>query len=275
MPSILITGCSSGIGYASAHYLRARGWDVIASCRQEVDCKRLRAEGFASPRIDYADEASINEGFKAALDAAGGRIDAVFNNGAFASPGYAIDIPRDAMRAIFETNLFGVHDLTRLAYAHMAARGAGRIIQCSSVLGFVGATARMPYVASKFALEGLTDVWRIENTHPEIHFSLIEPGPIGTKIRINARAHFERWVNWRNSARRADYEQKFMPRLYDDSGKKDRYELPPEAVAQKLERALLARRPKARYFVTTPTYFAFAMRQLLPTRMRDAILRRG
>ncbi|MBA4324315.1 MAG: short-chain dehydrogenase, partial [Rhodobacter sp.] len=203
--TILITGCSSGIGLDAARGLKARGWRVFATCRQEADCDRLRAEGLESFRLDYSDEASIEAAVAETLSRTGGRLDALYNNGAFACPGAVEDLPRGALREIFETNLFGYHDLTRRVIPVMRAQGHGRIVNCSSVLGLVGARWRGAYVATKFALEGLTDVLRIEMRGSGIDIILIEPGPIATRIRENAVPHFEKWVDWENSARREQY----------------------------------------------------------------------
>ena len=266
--SILITGCSSGIGLDAARTLHQRGWQVFASCRKEEDCARLRAEGIASPRLDYADEASIEAALAEVLAATGGTLDAVFNNGAYAVPGAVEDLPRGALRAIYETNLFGVHDLTRRVLPVMRAQGHGRIVNCSSVLGIVGLKWRGAYVSTKFAMEGLTDVLRLEMRDTPIDIILIEPGPITTKIRANSIPHFEKWIDWRASPRAAQYEATLVPRLYKDSGK-DAFELGPEAVTAKLIRALEAKHPRPRYYVTTPTYFMGAMRRLLPSRALD------
>ena len=266
--SILITGCSSGIGLDAARGLKARGWRVFATCRQEADCDRLRAEGMESFRLDYADEASIAAAVEEVVQRTGGRLDALYNNGAFACPGAVEDLPRGALREIFETNLFGYHDLTRRVIPLMREQGHGRIVNCSSVLGLVGLTWRGAYVATKFAMEGLTDVLRIEMKGTGIEVILIEPGPIATKIRENAIPHFERWVDWENSARREQYVS-LRGRLYDKKTKKDRFELGPEAVTAKLVRALEDRRPKARYFVTTPTHLMGLLRRVLPTRVLD------
>ena len=272
--SILITGCSSGIGLDAARGLKARGWRVFATCRQEADCERLRAEGMESFRLDYADEASIAAAVEEVVQRTGGRLDALYNNGAFACPGAVEDLPRGALREIFETNLFGYHDLTRRVIPLMRAQGHGRIVNCSSVLGLVGLTWRGAYVATKFAMEGLTDVLRIEMKGTGIEVILIEPGPIATKIRENAIPHFERWVDWENSARREQYVS-LRGRLYDKKTKKDRFELGPEAVTAKLIRALEDRRPKARYFVTTPTHLMGLLRRVLPTRVLDWVISKG
>ena len=272
--TILITGCSSGIGLDAARGLKARGWRVFATCRQEVDCERLRGEGLESFRLDYADEASIAEAVEECLRRTGGTLDALYNNGAFACPGAVEDLPRGALREIFETNLFGYHDLTRRVIPVMRAQGHGRIVNCSSVLGLVGAKWRGAYVATKFAMEGLTDVLRIEMRGTGIDLILIEPGPIATKIRENAVPHFEKWVDWENSARREQYVS-LRGRLYDKKVKKDAFELGPEAVTTKLVRALEDRRPKARYYVTTPTYLMGALRRLLPPRALGWLIAKG
>jgi len=272
--SILITGCSSGIGYNAAHGLRARGWRVFAACRKEADCERLRAEGFESPRIDYTDEASIQQGVAEVLAATGGRLDALFNNGAYACPGLVEDLPRGALREIFESNVFGWHDLTRQVIPAMRAQGHGRIVQCSSVLGLVAIGWRGAYVSTKFALEGLTDTLRLEMRGTGIHVSLIEPGPVTTRIRENARAPFERWIDWENAHRADEYRDKLRPRLYGPYSK-DTFELPPEAVTKRLIHAIESPRPQARYYVTTPTYLMGTLRRLLPTRMLDWVISKG
>lgn len=272
--SILITGCSSGIGLDAARTLHKRGWRVFATCRQETDCHRLRAEGLESFRLDYSDEASIADAVAETLQRTGGTLDALYNNGAFACPGAVEDLPRGALREIFETNLFGYHDLTRRLIPTMRAQGRGRIINCSSVLGLVGMTWRGAYVSTKFAMEGLTDVLRIEMKGTGIDIILIEPGPIATKIRENAVPHFEKWVDWEASARREQYVS-LRGRLYDKKVKKDAFELGPEAVTAKLIHALEHRRPRARYYVTTPTYLMGVARRILPTRALDWVIAKG
>ncbi len=272
--SILITGCSSGIGLDAARGLHARGWRVFATCRQEADCDRLRAEGLESFRLDYADEASIAAALAESLARTGGTLDALFNNGAFACPGLVEDLPRGALREIFEVNLFGYHDLARRVIPAMRAQGHGRIVNCSSVLGLVGMTFRGAYVATKFAMEGLTDVMRIELRGSGIEVILIEPGPIATRIRENAIPHFEKWIDWENSAR-SDLYRSLRGRLYDRKVKKDAFELEPAAVTAKLVHAVEAPRPRARYYVTTPTYLMGFARRLLPTRALDWLIAKG
>lgn len=272
--SILITGCSSGLGYDAAHGLAKRGWRVFATCRSEEDCARLRAEGLESFQLDYTSSESIKAAVAETLARTGGTLDALYNNGAFALPGAVEDLPREGLRAIYETNLFGVHELTCEVIPVMRAQGHGRIINCSSVLGLVPLRWRGAYASTKFALEGLTDTLRIEMRDTPIHIITVEPGPITSDIRQNSIAPFERFINWQASPRRAQYEANLLSRLYESRGP-DRFELPASAVTQKLVHALESARPKPRYFVTTPTYLMAAARRLLPTRALDWLIAKG
>jgi NAD(P)-dependent dehydrogenase (short-subunit alcohol dehydrogenase family) len=271
--SILITGSSSGIGLDAARGLRDAGWRVFASCRKAEDCARLQAEGFESPQIDYTDAETIVNGLAEVLEATGGTLDALYNNGAYAIPGAVEDVPTPALREIFETNVFGWHELTRLTIPVMRAQGHGRIVNCSSVLGLVGYRWRGAYVATKYALEGLTDVLRLELADAAIKVILIEPGPITSQMRNNAVPHFEKWIDWENSARRDAYQEE-LDRLYKET-EPTKYELPPSAVTKKLLHALTAQRPKPRYFVTKPTYLMGILKRILSTRMLDAVILRG
>ncbi|MBZ8117261.1 SDR family NAD(P)-dependent oxidoreductase [Roseovarius sp. LXJ103] len=272
--SLLITGCSSGIGYDAATRMRARGWRVFASCRKAEDCARLIAEGFESPLIDYSDTNTIYTGLAEVLEATGGRLDALFNNGAYACPGLVEDLPTDALRHIFEANFFGWHELSRLVIPVMRAQGAGRIVQNSSILGFVTLPWRGAYNSTKHALEGLSDTLRIEMKGTGVEVILIEPGPVTSKIRQNAIPHFERWIDWESSPRSEAYRAGLQKRLYEDSSP-DKFELPASAVTKKLIHALEARRPRARYYVTTPTHVMGFLKRVLPTRALDWLLARA
>jgi len=265
--SILITGCSSGIGLDAAQGLRARGWRVFASCRRQEDCDRLIELGFESPLIDYQNATSIEAGLNAVLAKTDGTLDALFNNGAFAVPGAVEDLPTDGLRDIFEANFFGWHELTKRVIPVMRAQGHGRIVNNSSILGFIPARWRGAYVSTKYALEGLTDVLRLEMRDTPIKVILIEPGPVTSKIRENAIPHFERWIDWEGSARVEQYGV-LRHRLYTKDGP-DAFELPPSAVTKKLVHALESQRPKPRYYVTTPTYLMGTLRRILPSRALD------
>lgn len=271
--SILITGCSSGIGEHAAHTLKARGWRVFASCRKPEDCARFKAEGFDAPLIDYEAPDTIASGLAEVLDATGGTLDALFNNGAYAVPGAVEDLPTDALRAIFQANFFGYHDLTRQVIPIMRAQGHGRIIQNSSVLGFTALRFRGAYNATKFALEGLTDTLRVEMRDTPLHIILIEPGPITSRIRQNSIPHFEKWIDWESSARAEQYRRQLLKRLYEDRGP-DQFELPCDAVSRKLVHALESAKPRPRYYVTFPTYMMGTLKRVLPTRAFDWVCAR-
>ena len=273
-PTILITGCSSGIGYDAAHGLTRAGWRVFATCRKDSDMERLTAEGLESWRLDYEDEDTIGAALDEALSRTGGRLDAVFNNGAYAIPGLVEDMPTGALRAIFETNVFGQHDLTRRAIKVMRAQGYGRILFNSSILGFTALPWRGAYNSTKYALEGYCDTLRREMRGTGIHVVLIQPGPITALIRQNSIPHFEKWFDAAASARADEYESKLKPRLYKLADTPDPFELPASAVTRVVERALTARSPRARYRITTPTKVAALGKRLLPTRLQDFILAR-
>jgi NAD(P)-dependent dehydrogenase (short-subunit alcohol dehydrogenase family) len=272
--TILITGCSSGIGLDAARTLHARGWRVLATCRAEADCARLMAEGLESYPLDLASDASTADGAAEALARSDGRLDALFNNGAFAIPGGVEDLSRDALRAIFETNLFGQIDLANRVLPSMRARGEGRIVMNSSVLGFIALPWRGAYQATKFALEGITDTLRLETRGTGIRVVLIEPGPITSRFRANAAKAFERWIDPHASPHASAYEATLLRRLYATDGRKDRFELPASAVTAALIRALETRDPAPRYRVTMPTHVMAFARRALPTRLLDRILAR-
>lgn len=271
MKTVLITGCSSGIGLDAAHHLRERGWCVIPTCRTDADLQARRDEGFDPLHLELADDDSVARCADAARERG---VTALVNNAAFAIPGAAEDLPRGALRSIFEANVFGTHDLTVRLIPHFR-QGGGRVVQISSVLGLMGIPWRGAYVATKFALEGLTDVLRVEMAGTPVRFVLIEPGPIGTRIRLNSIPHFERWIDWENSPRAAQYRDTLLKRLYHPAAKKDRFELTPRAVSEKIALALDTPDPRPRYYVTTPTYIAGIGRRLLPTRAMDWFARRS
>lgn len=272
--SILITGCSSGIGYDCAHGLTKRGWRVFATCRNPADCARLEDEGLESFVLDYDDEASIAAALDQTLSRTGGTLDALFNNGAYGIPGLLEDMPRNALRAIFETNFFGQHDLTRRVIPVMRKQGHGRILMNSSILGFAALQWRGAYNSTKFAMEGWADTLRLELAPSNIRVILIEPGPVTSDIRKKSIPHFEKWIDWQASARKNHYETRLKPRLYDDSGTPDRFELPASAVTRVVHDAVTLPDPRPRYRITTPTKLAAVLKRILSTRMMDRVLSR-
>ncbi len=271
--SILITGCSSGIGFQVARGLQAHGWRVFATVRQPADVDRLQADGLESLALDLRDSVSIQAAVTTVLERTGGRLDALFNNGAYGQPGAVEDLSREALREQFETNLFGTLELTNRLIPVMRRQGGGRILFNSSVLGLVAFPYRGAYVASKFALEGLADTLRLELTGTGIHICLIEPGPILSRFRDNAHAAYRRHIHTESSPHREKYAA--MEARLRKQGPAAPFTLPPEAVLKRVIHALESPRPRARYPVTVPTYFFAVLRRLLPTRALDAILRRA
>nr|WP_199066140.1 SDR family oxidoreductase [Chromobacterium sp. ASV5] len=272
-PTILITGCSSGIGYHTAHLLSWRGWRVFASCRQTADVERLEAEGLRCLLLDVDDSASIQSALAQLLQESGGRLDALFNNAGFGQPGAVEDISRQAMREQFETNLFGAWELTCAALKVMRRQGHGRIVFNSSILGFAAMRWRGAYNASKFAMEGLCDTLRQELHGSGIHVSLVEPGPIESRFRPNALARFLKHVDVDASAHREAYQQQ-LARLKTE-GRAAPFTLPASAVAEAVWQAISSPRPRARYRVTFPTRLFWYLKRLLPTRWFDACLRKA
>ncbi len=270
--TVLITGCSSGIGKCAAERLRERGYRVFATARKQVDVERLRAESFEAFQLDLDNSISIKNAVADVLNASGGKLDALFNNGAYGQPGAVEDLSRDTIRAQFETNLFGWLELTNLVLPVMRKQGHGRIIQCSSVLGLVAMKFRGAYTASKFALEGLTDTLRRELYDTNIKISLIEPGPIRSKFRTNALQAFHRFVVPELSYHKIAYQQ--LENRLSKLDSTNKFTLDPDAVVDKLVHALESPRPKARYYVTLPTILFSYLRLLLSTRQLDAILSR-
>ncbi len=243
---------------------------MIASCRQQKDVKRLRQEGLACIQLDLDDSESISQAVDKALSLTDGRIDALFNNGAFGLAGALEDVSRDAMRAQFETNVFGWLELTNRVLPIMRQQGNGRIIQNSSVLGFVALPYRGAYVASKYAVEGMTDTLRLELAGSGIDVSLIEPGPIESKFRENAERAFHRYIEPNGSPHEQQY--RAMEQRLQKKGHAAPFTLPADAVLKKVIHALESRHPRARYYVTFPTYLFGTLKRFLPTRMIDRMM---
>ncbi|WP_295577962.1 SDR family oxidoreductase [uncultured Lamprocystis sp.] len=270
--SVLITGCSSGIGHTCAHGLARRGWRVIASARQAADVARLRDEGLTALQLDLDDPQSIERAVEQTLAHTGGTLDALFNNGAYGLPGAVEDLTRAALRAQLETNLLGWHDLTCRVIPIMRRQGHGRIVQNSSILGLMPLPYRGAYVASKFALEGLTDTLRLELAGSGIQVSLIEPGPILSRFRENAHRAFKARIDTEHSVHREAY-RRAETRLLKE-GPAQPFTLPPEAVLKKLIHALESRRPRPRYYVTFPTHLFGFLRRVLSSRAMDWVILR-
>ncbi|MBT8439541.1 MAG: SDR family oxidoreductase [Gammaproteobacteria bacterium] len=271
--SILITGCSSGIGLHVARQLHADGYQVIASARKPEDVERLQQQGLIAIQLDVDDSDSIRKAVDNTLSITNGELYALFNNGAYGQPGAVEDLSRDVLRAQLETNLLGWHELTNLVIPVMRKQGYGRIIYNSSVLGFVAMAYRGAYNCSKFALEGLVDTLRQELHGTGIYLSLIEPGPIESNFRKNATLKFHENIDPQNSFHRLQYEA--MQKRLEKEGPAAPFTLPPDAVYKRVIHALQSKRPKIRYAVTVPTYLFAFLKRVFTDRFLDRLLLRS
>lgn len=271
MKSIIVTGCSSGIGAYCAQALKRDGWRVFATVRKAEDLGPLAEQGIEALIMDYTDPESIEALVTTVFERTGGRLDALFNNGAYGQPGAVEDLPTEVLRAQFETNLFGWHDLTRRVIPAMRAQGEGRIVQCSSILGIVPYRWRGAYTASKFALEGLSLTLRMELEGSGVQVSLIEPGPIESRFTANALTHIRQAIDLENSVHAEDYRRQ-LARL-DGTGPVNRHKLGPDAVYKVLTHALTARRARPHYLVTKPAKQGALLKRWLPADLFYRLMR--
>jgi NAD(P)-dependent dehydrogenase (short-subunit alcohol dehydrogenase family) len=273
--TVLVTGCSTGIGRCVAYGLRDKGYIVYPTARKKNDLQALIDDGFEAIALDYSDSQSVESAFNELMQKTNRELYAVFHNGAYGQPGAVEDLTRAVLEAQFSCNVFGWHQLNNLILPVMRQQGYGRIIINSSVLGLVALPMRGAYNASKFALEGLFDTLRMELKNTHIFVSLIEPGPIATEFRANSHKAFEEHIyNNKNileaSAHRHSYE-KTIKRLIH-KGKAVPFTLSPESVLKRVEHALTSDKPKIRYAVTVPTYVFGFLKRILPHRYLDWIL---
>ena len=271
--SILITGCSrGGIGYATALALKERGHRVFATARSPEEVQRLRNAGFEAFRLDVTDTETIDNALDAVLACTGGTLDALFNNAGYGQPGALEDVPTQALREQFETNVFGLHELTRRVIPVMRRQGHGRIIQHSSVLGLISLRFRGAYNASKYAIEGLCDTLRLELMGENIHVSTLNTGPVRSRFRDNATKKFLGSIDMEHSVHKTEYESEVLKRKTQKE-EKDRFTKDPDVVVERVIHALESNVPKARYHITTATYLLAAFKRLLPTATLDRLLR--
>ncbi len=268
--TILVTGTSSGIGAYCARALKADGWRVFATARKPEDIAALEADGLEAFYLDYREPESIARLADEVLSRTGGRLDALFNNGGYSQTGAVEDISVDALRAQFEANFFGWHDLTKRIVPAMRAQGHGRIVNCSSIMGLGPFKYRGAYAASKHAVEGLMLCLRSELIGSGVHISLIEPGPVKSKIAANALTWFLKNVDYENSVHRDAYQTQ-LDRL-NAGGSVSRLKPGPEVVYAALRHALLSSRPRPHYVVTWPARIAATMKRFLPAAMFYRIL---
>lgn len=270
--SILITGCSSGIGLCCAHELKNRGYRVFATARKSEDVSNLQQQGFESLRLDLADSQSINTAVDTILEQTNGQLYALFNNGAYGQPGAVEDLQTHVLKEQFVTNVFGTQELTNRLIPVMRKQGYGRIIYNGSVLGIISLPFRGAYNASKYAIEGLADTLRLELYGSGIGVSVIEPGPVTSAFRKNAHAKYLEHIDKENSFFKSNYEG--MEARLKKKGPAAPFTLPPEAVYKKLEHALESSKPRAHYYVTFPTHLFGTLKRILPAKGMDWVLRK-
>lgn len=271
--SILITGCSrGGIGYATALALKERGHRVFATARSPEEVQRLRNAGFEAFRLDVTDTETIDNALDAVLACTGGTLDALFNNAGYGQPGALEDVPTQALREQFETNVFGLHELTRRVIPVMRRQGHGRIIQHSSVLGLISLRFRGAYNASKYAIEGLCDTLRLELMGENIHVSTLNTGPVRSRFRDNATKKFLGSIDMEHSVHKTEYESEVLKRKTQKE-EKDRFTKDPDVVVERVIHALESKKPKPRYYITTATYLLGNFKRLLCTSCLDRLLR--
>ena len=270
MPSILITGCSTGIGYCAAVELKRRGYRVFATARKDDDVARLREQGFDVSKLDLDVSESIEQCFDWVMEQSGGTLDALFNNGGYGQVGAIEDLSREQMRRQFETNFFGWHELTCRVIPVMRKQGHGRIVINGSGLGLFALPLRGAYTATKHALEGWTDTLRLEMAGTNIEVSIIEPGPIDTPFRQNSLNTLRNGIDTQHSVYRERYMQ--MTDRLNVIGPAVPFTLPPKAVVKKLIHAVERKHPRPRYRVTFPVIVLWYMKKWLSDKLFDRFL---
>lgn len=267
---IFITGCSTGIGHDAALALSRRGHRVVASCRKKDDLAKLKESGLEAVLMDVNDEHSIAEGFAELMHKTGGRLDVLINNAGYGQAGALEDISRKTLRQQFETNVFGLMNLSQLAIPVMRRQGQGRIINISSLLGFVSMPFRGAYNASKYAVEGLSDTLRLELQSSGIKVICIEPGPISSKFRDNAIDHSLQKIDQENSFFHRQYHQ--MLNGYREQKEESVFTKKTDAVISKLVQAIEANNPKPKYRVTFPSHLFAVLKRILSVKMLDRFI---
>jgi len=270
MRNILVTGCSTGIGYTVAKGLQERGYRVFATARQQSDIERLEREGLNVIALDLSRSESVQDAANELMLRTSNELYAVFHNGAYGQPGAVEDLSRETLEKQFATNVFGWMELNNRLMPLFRQRNEGRIIFNSSVLGIISLAYRGVYNASKYAIEGFADTMRQELADTNIKVSLIEPGPIESQFRANALKALKENIDLDASVHSQKYQGNI--RRLKKQGSVAPFTLPAEAVLKKVIHALESKKPKAHYFVTFPTYLFATLKRLLPTVWLDKIL---
>lgn len=269
-PAVLVTGCSSGIGWATAERLARDGWTVYATARRLDSIAGLEAAGCRLLQLDVTDDGSMRAAVEE-VERAEGAVGVLVNNAGYSQSGAVESVPIDVARRQFETNVFGLVRLTQLVLPGMRRAGSGRIVNVGSMGGRLTFPGGGWYHASKHALEALTDALRFELSGFGIDVVLIQPGLIGTGFAEAAVGSIElddgpyaRFNAAVGAATAGAYEGGFARRLGGG----------PDAVAKAIEQAVTARRPRTRYRVTASARLFMTLRRLLPDRAWDALVGR-
>lgn len=266
---ILITGCSSGIGFDSALALKQRGNRVIASCRKSEDLQKLHALGLEAIKLDMNDSSSIQNAFAQLLILTENRLDVLINNAGYGQAGALEDISREVIRQQFETNVFGLLELTNLAISIMRKQGQGRIINISSILGIISMPFRGAYNSSKYAVEGISDTLRLELRSSGIKVITIEPGPIESRFRDNSVDGSLKNIDIKESHFSTQYQS--MLTTYKQAKSNSVFTKSTDAVINKLIHAIESKRPKLKYPVTFPAHLFIFLKRVLSTRLLDGL----
>lgn len=268
---MLITGCSSGIGAATARHVQTRGWTVYATARRPESLETLAAVGCRVLPLDVTDEASMRHAVEH-IAAEAGRIDVLINNAGYSQSGAVEQVPLASVRRQFETNVFGLLRLTQLVLPGMRARHRGRIVNIGSMGGRFTIPGGGIYHATKHAIEALTDALRFEVVGFGVQVVLIQPGLIRTAFTDAAskslgefRSDGEPYAHFTAEVERITRESYLTGRLARFAGSAD-------DVARVIETALLAATPATRYRVTASARILMSLRAVLTDRLWDRFL---
>lgn len=265
--SILITGCSSGIGLETALIMKKQGFDVYATARDIKDVEHLKSLGLNSLPLDVTKPDTISSCLDEVVKNTGGTLDILFNNAGFGQPGAVEDLTTNVLKEQFDTNVFGLHEVTLQVLPIMKAQGYGKIINHSSVLGLVSLKLRGAYNASKYAIEGLSDTLRLELQDTNISVSLLNTGPIVSEFRNNAKKKVEENINIENSRFKESYEKSLKANKSDVP-----FTLNANAVASVVLTIANSKAPLPRYYITKATYLLGYLKRILSTKLLDKIL---
>ena len=269
--NVLVTGCSTGIGAATARLLKEKGWQVIPTARKLDDLERLKSEGFAPVKLDMADSESVTRAAEEVLEAFQGRIGALVNNAGFGQAGAMEDLTRAAMRYQFEVNVFGLQELTNKFVPCFRKQGYGRIVNVSSVLGRIVLPFMGVYSASKFAVEAMSQALRVELRGTGVMVSVIEPGPIESEFRKTTMDRGREQLEQIQSV----FKKRYQDQLTGDQVKKKfshNFMMRPEAVARKIRHALESGCSRRRYQVTLPAYAGACLSRFAPDALLEFLL---